>query len=118
MHSEEGLSGEEFVHVAPKQFAEFIAEHGLDPRRTGGRVYVTKQRYLAGRSLRDLESMLYKKSLRLEKAGYFASGGAVKVVLPATIEAVYRGMTTRPGGVPQWTYEGPVLQNLRIVEVQ
>lgn len=111
------LTGEEFVHVTPRRFVPAILQRGLDPMVSGGRVYVTKYRYIVGKSAADLETMLYRRTLQGGKIGYFSQGGLSIIVLPPDIAVIYRGVTTRPGGVPQWTYEGPALTNLHILEV-
>jgi hypothetical protein len=110
------LTGEEFVHVAPRRFLRSIVERGLDPAASGGRVYVPKLKYVLGRTAEELESALYRQQLRGGKAGYFREGGYVFVVLPEGVQVIYRGVTTRPGGVPQWTYEGPPLRGVVFLE--
>jgi hypothetical protein len=108
------LTGEEFVHVAPKRFAGSIAERGLDPSVSGGRVYVTKLKYIEGKTPAELETLLYNKALQPSKVGRFTEGGTVRVILPEGVKVHYRGMTTHPG-VPQWTYEGEPLKNILII---
>jgi len=88
-------------------------EHGLDPSISGGRVYVTKLKYVQGRTPAELEKLLYAKALQPGKLGYFSEGGTVRAILPEGVEVNYRGVTTRPG-VPQWTYEGPALKDIFI----
>lgn len=109
------LTGEEYVHVTPRRFVASIAKHGLDPGRVGGVVFVTKLKYVSHRTARQLEVMLYRKDLIARKRGYLDSGGFAVVLLPERTVATYCGMTTRPGGIPQWVYQGPPIRNVQIL---
>lgn len=109
------LTGEEFVHVTPRRFVASIVKHGLDPGRVGGIVFVTKLKYVVRRTARQLEAALYRKDLIARKRGYLETGGFALIVLPVGTVATYYGMTTRPGGIPQWVVQGPPIRDVRIL---
>jgi len=95
----------DFVHIAPKAAKESIEELGLKASRDGY-VYLTKGEHLSGKKAKDLSKVLYRKDLQEAVKSRFKDG-AIKVEVKG-IKPKYGGVTTRPGGVPQWKHRGNI----------
>ena len=114
-------TGDQWVRVVSKDVAEKIKQKGtLDPKDSrDGYTWVTKEKYIEGKTGKELETILYNKELQPLLRGEFTTkGGAVKITFKRPPDARYRGLTNRTDGVPQWnTTEVFTIDDLEFEEI-
>ena len=115
-------TGDQWVRVVSKDVAEKIKQKGtLDPKDSrDGYTWVTKEKYIEGKTGKELETILYNKELQPLLRGEFTTkGGAVKITFKRPPAAKYKGLTNRTNGVPQWnTQEIFSVDELEFVDIE
>jgi hypothetical protein len=110
------ISDDAFVRFDPIRFDSAINRDGLLTEYSDGRIWLTKYGYIKDIiNPKDLESVLYRQDLWLEKLGSFSDGATLRVVNVSSATAA--GVTNTITGVPQWFVSNDIpntlLQNVR-----